>query len=131
MDSRHLEDTRKELSSFEESIFNDEEIDTMKFFALKKTLIDNRAQCHDLLDLHDILESIIDKRQNDKINRRLNMLTIWSTLFLPLSFFTGLFGMNFNDIPFLNSHYGFWIFVVLSLITVGGLWYYFKKYRWF
>jgi len=78
-----------------------------------------------------MLESLIDKVQNDKINRRLNVLTIWSTLFLPLSFFTGLFGMNFNDIPFLNSHYGFWIFVILSLLTVGGLWYYFKKYKWF
>jgi magnesium transporter len=115
MDSRHLEDLRRELSEFENLIFKGEEIDDKKFFMLKKTLIDNRETCRDLLELYDMLESLIDKIQNDKINRRLNVLTIWSTLFLPLSFFTGLFGMNFNDIPFLNSHYGFWIFVILSL----------------
>jgi magnesium transporter len=84
-----------------------------------------------LLDLYELLESTIDKIQTDKMNRRLNMLTIWSTLFLPLSFFTGLFGMNFNDIPFLSSHYGFWVFVSLSIVTVGLLWLFFKKNKWF
>ena len=37
---------------------------------LKKTLIDNRDTCRDLLELYDMLESLIDKIQNDKINRR-------------------------------------------------------------
>ena len=131
MDIRHLEDLRRELKSFETSIFNGEDIDHKKFFLLKKELIDNREHCKDLLDLYELLESTIDKLQTDKMNKRLNILTIWSTLFLPLSFFTGLFGMNFNDIPFLSSHYGFWVFVGLSAITVGWLWLYFKKNRWF
>lgn len=131
MDIRHLEDLRRELKSFETSIFNGEDIDHKKFFLLKKELIDNRERCKDLLDLYELLESTIDKLQTDKMNKRLNILTIWSTLFLPLSFFTGLFGMNFNDIPFLSSHYGFWVFVCLSIITVGWLWLYFKKNRWF
>lgn len=131
MDTRHLEELRRELKLFEDDIFEGNEIDHKKFFLLKKTLIDNRESCKDLLELYDMLESIIDKMQTDKMNRRLNMLTIWSTLFLPLSFFTGLFGMNFNDIPFLNNHYGFWVFVGLSLITVGWLWLFFKKNKWF
>jgi magnesium transporter len=131
MDTRRLEELRKELKSFEDSIFNGEDIDHKKFFTIKKTLIDNREYCKDLLELYDMLESMIDKIQTDKTNRRLNILTIWSTLFLPLSFFTGLFGMNFNDIPFLSNHYGFWVFVLLSVITVGSLWYYFKRNRWF
>jgi len=131
MDIRHLEELRGELKSFETSIFNGEDIDHKKFFLLKKELIDNREHCKDLIELYEMLESTIDKIQTDKMNRRLNILTIWSTLFLPLSFFTGLFGMNFNDIPFLSSHYGFWVFVGLSIITVGWLWIYFKKNRWF
>jgi len=131
MDTRHLEGLRRELKSFETSIFNGEDIDHKKFFLLKKELIDNREHCKDLIELYEMLESTIDKIQTDKMNRRLNILTIWSTLFLPLSFFTGLFGMNFNDIPFLSSHYGFWVFVGLSIITVGWLWIYFKKNRWF
>jgi len=131
MDIRHLAELRRELKSFESSIFNDEDIDHKKFFLLKKELIDNREHCKDLIEIYEMLESTIDKIQTDKMNRRLNILTIWSTLFLPLSFFTGLFGMNFNDIPFLSSHYGFWVFVSLSIITVGWLWLYFKKNHWF
>jgi len=131
MDIRHLEDLRRELKSFEDSIFNDEDINHKEFFMLKKKLLDNKEQCKDLLELYTVLESTLDKIQSDRMNKRLNMLTIWSTLFLPLSFFTGLFGMNFNDIPFLNSHYGFWVFVLVSFITVGWLWYFFKKNKWF
>ena len=131
MDTRHLENLGRELKSFEYSIFNGEDIDHKKFFLLKKELIDNREHCKDLLEIYELLESTIDKIQTDKMNKRLNILTIWSTLFLPLSFFTGLFGMNFNDIPFLTSHYGFWIFVFVSFVTVGWLWVYFKRNKWF
>ncbi len=131
MDTRHLEHLRKRLTSFEEEIFSTGDVDTSQFFKLKKELIDNVSDCKDLLELFDILESTLEKIQSDRMNKRLNILTIWSTLFLPLSFFTGLFGMNFNDIPLLQNHYGFWFFVVISVITVGWLWVYFKRNKWF
>ena len=131
MDTRHLEHLRKRLTYFEEEIFSTGDVDTSQFFKLKKELIDNRSDCKDLLELFDILESTLEKIQSDRTNKRLNVLTIWSTLFLPLSFFTGLFGMNFNDIPLLQNHYGFWFFVVISVITVGWLWVYFKRNKWF
>ena len=116
MDTRHLERLKRELTRFEDDIFSNREIDTSEFFKLKKELIDNREYCKDLLELFDILESTLDKIQSDRMNKRLNILTIWSTLFLPLSFFTGLFGMNFTDIPLLQNHYGFWFFVIISVI---------------
>lgn len=131
MDTRHLERLKRELTRFEDDIFSNREIDTSEFFKLKKELIDNREHCKDLLELFDILESTLDKIQSDRINKRLNILTIWSTLFLPLSFFTGLFGMNFTDIPLLQNHYGFWFFVIISVVTVGWLWIYFKRNKWF
>lgn len=131
MDTRHLERLKRELTRFEDDIFSNREIDTSEFFKLKKELIDNREHCKDLLELFDILESTLDKIQSDRMNKRLNILTIWSTLFLPLSFFTGLFGMNFTDIPLLQNHYGFWFFVIISVVTVGWLWVYFKRNKWF
>jgi len=131
MDTRYLERLKGELTRFEDDIFSNREIDTSEFFKLKKELIDNREHCKDLLELFDILESTLDKIQSDRMNKRLNILTIWSTLFLPLSFFTGLFGMNFTDIPLLQNHYGFWFFVIISVITVGWLWVYFKRNKWF
>jgi len=131
MDIRHLEHLRRELNRFEDDIFNDREINYKKFFSIKKELIDNRESCKELLELYNLLESTLDKIQTDKMNKRLNILTIWSTLFLPLSFFTGLFGMNFTDIPLLQNHYGFWFFVVISVVTVGWLWVFFKRNKWF
>jgi len=131
MDTRYLEQLKRRLTIFEDEIFSNREIDTSEFFKLKKELIDNREYCKDLLEIFDILESTLDKIQSDRMNKRLNILTIWSTLFLPLSFFTGLFGMNFTDIPLLQNHYGFWFFVIISIVTVGWLWIYFKRNKWF
>jgi len=117
------------LNDFEEDIFAGEEIDIREFYLLKKDLLDNK-DTHDLLELHLILEAMLDKSHNDLMNRRLNLLTIWSTIFLPLSFYTGLFGMNFDDVPFLNNHHGFWIFTALTVITAISMYIYFKRNKW-
>tara|TARA_R110002051_G_scaffold325794_1_gene431378 strand:- start:12612 stop:13016 length:405 start_codon:yes stop_codon:yes gene_type:complete len=118
------------LNEFEEDIFEGKEIDIKLFYRLKKDLIDCTEKTHDLLELHMILEAMLDKQSNDIMNKRLNLLTIWSTIFLPLSFYTGLFGMNFDDVPFLNNHHGFWIFIALTSITAIVMWIYFKRNNW-
>ncbi len=120
----------KQLEVFEEDIFAGKDIDVKSFYRLKKELIDSKHDTHDLLELHMILEAMLDKSHNEVLNKRLNLLTIWSTIFLPLSFYTGLFGMNFDDVPFLNNHHGFWIFTGLTIITAVGMFWYFKKNKW-
>jgi len=121
---------KKRLTKFEEDIFSGEDIDIKEFYRLKKELIDSDSDTHDLLELHMILEAMLDKSHTELMNKRLNLLTIWSTIFLPLSFYTGLFGMNFDDVPFLNNHHGFWIFTGLTCVTAIGMWLYFKKNKW-
>ena len=121
---------KKQLTSFEEDIFAGREIDVKEFYILKKELIDKRENNKDLLELHLLLEAMLEKQHNDLMNKRLNLLTIWSTIFLPLSFYTGIFGMNFDDVPFLTNHHGFWIFTILTIGTAVGMWYYFKKHKW-
>ena len=125
MDIRLMEE---KLKQFEEDIFSGKEIDTNDFYQLKKDLLDSDNS--KLLQKQLILEQMIEKNANDLLNRRLNLLTIWSTIFLPLSFYTGLFGMNFDDIPFLTNHHGFWIFTALSIITVVMMFRFFKKNKW-
>ena len=125
-----MKNKEKELLEFEEEIFKGKNIDIKKFYKLKKNLIDSRKDNQDLLELHLLLEAMLDKQHNDLMNKRLNLLTIWSTIFLPLSFYTGLFGMNFDDVPFLNEEHGFWIFSVLTVITIVVMWLYFKKHKW-
>jgi magnesium transporter len=123
-------DVEKKIHGFEESIFEGEDIDIKEFYKLKKVLIDSKDKYRDLLELHLILEAMLEKSNNDLMNRRLNLLTIWSTIFLPLSFYTGVFGMNFDDVPFLSNHHGFWIFCGLTVGTTVFMWKYFKKNRW-
>ena len=125
-----MKNKEKELLEFEEEIFKGREINIKKFYKLKKDLIDSRKDNQDLLELHLILEAMLEKQHNDLMNKRLNLLTIWSTIFLPLSFYTGVFGMNFDDVPFLNNHHGFWIFTFLTMGTAIGMWLDFNKNKW-
>ena len=119
---------RTELESFEDLIFDGKDININDFYVLKKKLLkDNHI---DLLEIHLILDSMLDRRDNQLMNRRLNILTVWSTIFLPLSFYTGLWGMNFDDVPLISDDNGFWVFSSLSIITIVGLWWYFKKHKW-
>ena len=132
MDIRFMErkQLEKRIKEIEENIFAGKEIDIKEFYLLKKILLDNKDKHQDLLELHLILEAMLDKSHNDLMNRILNLLTIWSTIFLPLSFYTGVFGMNFDDVPFLSNHHGFWIFTFLTIGTIVGMWFYFKKNKW-
>ena len=136
MDIRYMENLEQQLVQFEEDIFAGKDIDIKEFYRLKKALLDITISgmvvedYSDLLELHKILENMLDRRQTELMNKRLNLLTIWSTIFLPLSFYTGMWGMNFDDVPLLTGDNGFWVFVALTLITIVGMWMYFKKNRW-
>jgi magnesium transporter len=125
-----MEKIENRLQRFEEDIFEGKDIDLKEFYKVKKHLIDTKKDNQDLLELHMILETMLDKQQNELMNKRLNILTIWSTIFLPLSFYTGLWGMNFDDIPLITGDHGFWIFVALTIITIFVMWRYFKKNKW-
>ena len=122
------EGLKQKIEQFEEDIFAGKDIDIKEFYRVKKTLLQNEMR--DLLELHLILEAMLEKQHNDLMNRRLNLLTVWSTIFLPLSFYTGVWGMNFDDVPLITEDHGFWIFAVLTVGTIVGMWIYFKRNKW-
>tara|TARA_R110000751_G_scaffold19792_3_gene58851 strand:+ start:1358 stop:1741 length:384 start_codon:yes stop_codon:yes gene_type:complete len=116
------------LERYEVLIFENKEYDTNDFYNLKRELL--KGEYLDLIQIFGVLESVVEKRHNDLMNRRLNLLTIWSTIFLPLSFYTGLWGMNFDDVPLISDDNGFWVFAALTAGTIVGMWLYFKKNKW-
>lgn len=66
-----------------------------------------------------------------KMNDIMRVLTIFSAIFIPLSFFAGVYGTNFQYFPELNykySYFIFWGFIVLVAATM--LWY-FRRKKWF
>jgi len=131
MDSGCTKRLQQKITDFEDAIFNGDDVDLKEFYLVKRELIDNKADNQDTLELFLLLEGMIDKQQNEITNKRLNLLTIWSTIFLPLSFYTGMWGMNFDDVPLLNGDHGFWIFSALTVVTIVGMFIYFKKHKWF
>ena len=122
------EQLKKALEYYEIIIFEKKDYDVNDFYNLKRELL--KEEHLDLIQIFEVLESMIEKRHSDLMNRRLNLLTIWSTIFLPLSFYTGVWGMNFDDVPLISDDHGFWIFTVLTVGTIVGMWTYFKKNKW-
>ena len=66
------------------------------------------------------------------------MLTVIATIFIPLTFITGVYGMNFGDntespwaMPELHWYYGYPMVWVIMLGVVGFMFYYFKRREWF
>ncbi len=66
----------------------------------------------------------------NKLNEIMRFLTVFSVIFIPLSFLVGLYGTNFSYIPELNYHYSYFIFLgVLAVVTLIMV-YIFKKKKW-
>jgi magnesium transporter len=91
-----------------------------------------------ILDISDTIRDIVSGAMDIYLNStslRLNevmkALTIVSTIFLPLAFVTGLFGMNFIHIPGLQHPWGFWIVCISCVLISIGMIFSFKKRQWF
>ncbi|MGQ1889707.1 magnesium/cobalt transporter CorA [Thermophagus sp. OGC60D27] len=68
--------------------------------------------------------------QGHRMNEVIKVLTIITSLFIPLTFIAGIYGMNFKRMPELNWEYGYPFALVLMLVlTVGMLWF-FKRKKW-
>ena len=65
--------------------------------------------------------------QGQKMNQIMKILTIVSSVFIPLTFIVGVYGMNFKYMPELNYKYGYFITLISMLILVIILISYFKK----
>jgi zinc transporter len=76
-----------------------------------------------------IQEQIVEQRA-EAMNQRLFALAIISAVFLPLGFFTGLFGVNIGGMPGVESSHAFALFCVALVALTGGLLYLFRKADW-
>jgi magnesium transporter len=66
----------------------------------------------------------------NKLNDVLKVLTIFSVVFIPLTFMAGIYGMNFEHMPELSYKYSYPIFWGAIVIVAAGMIYYFKRKRW-
>ncbi|WP_144549997.1 magnesium/cobalt transporter CorA [Bacillus sp. X1(2014)] len=78
----------------------------------------------------DIRDSYISLNSH-QTNHVMKVLTVITTIFMPLSFIAGLYGMNFHYIPGLSWKYGFFVTLLLMVIVALGMSLWFKKKGWF
>ncbi len=81
----------------------------------------------------DILSGLLDiylSSVSNRLNEVMKVLTIIATIFMPLTFLAGLYGMNFKHMPELEWHYGYFAVVVFMVLLAGCMVLYFKKRKW-
>ncbi len=98
---------------------------------LEDHIINLRDKSIALLDTIDNIYTVYSTNQSNKINEIMKTLTIFSAIFIPLSFITGIFGMNFTNFPILQNQYGFLIFIAISAAIPITMLIYFKTKKWF
>lgn len=81
-------------------------------------------------DLTASLSDIYINTQNTRLNEVIRVLTIISTIFMPLTFIVGVYGMNFDYLPELTWKYGYFGIWAVMLAIGGGMVAYFKHKRW-
>jgi magnesium transporter len=88
----------------------------------------------DLLDTYrDLTSGLTDyyvNRQNTRLNEVIRVLTIISTIFMPLTFIVGVYGMNFDFLPELHWKYGYAGVWVLMILIVTTMVLYFRHKKW-
>ncbi len=67
---------------------------------------------------------------NNRLNEVMKILTIISTIFIPLTFIVGIYGMNFKYLPELEWRWGYFIVLGIMACIGGGMVYYFRRKKW-
>lgn len=81
----------------------------------------------------DLLSGIMDiylSTNANKMNEVMKVLTIMSSIFIPVTFIAGVYGMNFENMPELKSQNGYFITWGVMLLVIVGLLIYFKRKKW-
>jgi len=98
-------------------------------------LHENITQVIELLDgFRDFSSSLLDLCMNilsNKMNEIMKVLTVISTIFIPLSFVAGVYGMNFNNMPELHLKNGYFYVLGGMFVAVMGMLFYFRWKKWF
>ncbi len=90
-------------------------------------VIDSVETFRDLLSgMMDIYLSSVSNRMNEVMK----ILTIITTIFVPVTFIAGVYGMNFDNMPELHSKWGYALTWVVMLIIIISLLFYFRRKKW-
>jgi magnesium transporter len=124
-----LREALSKLVKGETSFVKDENI---RYYA---DIYDHTIHLIDSLDTYkDLTSSLMDihiNTMNTKMNEVMKLLTIITTIFIPLSFIDGIYGMNFQSMPEMKWQYGYPTVLVVMGVVMAGMIFLFKNRKWF
>jgi len=102
---------------------------------------DHAIQLMDMVEtFREMASGLVDEYMSavsNRMNQIMKVLTIIATVFIPLTFIVGVYGMNFNtsaspyNMPELNLAYGYPVLLILMAVVAAGMLYYFRRKGWF
>jgi magnesium transporter len=100
-----------------------------------RDLYDHTIQVVDTVEIfRDTVSGLLDlymSSVSNRMNEVMKVLTIMASIFIPLTFIAGIYGMNFEVMPELKWRYGYAAVWTLMLCCLIGMVTYFKRKRWF
>jgi magnesium transporter len=130
---------RKSVAPLREAINlfsrSESELIDVKTTTFIRDVYDHTIQVIDNVDsMRDILSGLQDLYISEvslRMNQVMQVLTIITAIFVPLSFLAGLYGMNFEYIPELGFKNGYFILLLVMFTIAAGMIYFFKTKKWF
>jgi len=103
-----------------------------------KYFLEIKDLCLTLIDNSDMILSSLESETNlffsvqgHRMNQVMKTLTIVATIFIPLTFITGIYGMNFKNMPELEWKYGYLALWLIIILVFLGMVLYFRRKKWF
>ena len=129
---RYIAPTREMMSEILHSESGLIEEKTRIYF---KDVSDHMLRVAESIDSYrEILSSLLDiyiSSMSNKMNEVMKVLTVFASIFIPLTFLSGIYGMNFEYMPELKWHWSYpalWgVFIVIVVLLLA----YFRKKKWF
>lgn len=99
-----------------------------------RDVYDHSAQLVDVVESHrEIISGALNLYLSvvaNRTNEVMKVLTIMASIFIPLTFMAGVYGMNFENMPELHEEWAYPVLLGLMVLTAGGMLFYFWKKRW-
>jgi magnesium transporter len=143
--SQNIQNLKREILRVRRAIFplrevinriekNESTLIQKKTLTYYRDIYDHLIQVSENIDIYrEMIWSLMDMYMttiSNKMNEVMKVLTIMASIFIPLTFIAGIYGMNFDYIPELKYKYSYFILWGVMITLFLGMLYYFKKKKW-
>lgn len=99
-----------------------------------RDLYDHTIQVIETVEtMRDVLSGMLDiylSSVSNRTNETMKVLTIFGSIFIPLTFLAGVYGMNFHYMPELGMRWTYPMFWVITIVVIASLLIYYRRKRW-